>query len=174
MEFWGEILEEHMTPGRLWLRLEPETRTKAAEALYTHDWEGEPVVDQANSAIAVALHSREVAVRKMPQEERVRHLARSVRPDGELVSSLLVALHFADRRDVMVAFLDSLKIPHENGLIDSDEEIEPPKPKTLKTAVNKLFKSFPEDRAELYLVTLYMMDPETWAGLLEIMRERVA
>lgn len=173
MELWEAVLNEGLTPTRLWLRLEPVIRVEAAESLYAHDWGEEPVKSEANAAIASALRFRELAVRKLPKAERVKYLARTVRPDGSLVSSLLLSLHLEKRTDLMSTFLDTLKIPHQAGLIEEDFEIEKPEQALLAKAVEAAVKKHDEKQVELYLLTLYMMDPSTWQGLVEIMRERL-
>lgn len=173
MELWGALQTTGLTPTRLWLRLDSETRLEAATALYEHDWEDDPVTTEANLHIAQALKFRPQAVRKLPQEERIRYLARAIRPDRSLVSSLLLALHLEKRKDIMATFLDSLGIPHEDGLIDEDYEFPEFGAEAVEKGVAALLAKHPEDKVDLYLVTLYMMDPKTWAALVEVLRERM-
>ena len=173
MELWHSLRTTGLTPTRLWLRLDADTRAEAATALYEHDWEDNPVPTEADLQIAQALKFRPQAIRKLPRADRVKYLAKAVRPDRSLVSSLLLALHLEKRRDVMSTFLDALGISHENGLIDEDFEFPEFESGTLSKGVDALLAKHPEGQVDLYLVTLYMMDPKTWEGLVEAMRPHV-
>lgn len=173
MELWSALRTTGLTPTRLWLRLEPATRLDAATALYEHDWEGDPVTTEADAHIAQSLKFRPQAVRKLPKAERIKFLAKAVRPDRTLVSSLLLALHLEKRKDVMSTYLDALGIPHEQGLIDTDYEFPTFDAESVSKGVQALLAKHPEDQVDLYLVTLYMMDPKTWEGLIEAMRAYV-
>jgi len=149
----------------LWSGLDLETRTLAARALYSRQRGGSPTRREADSAIAQALRFRESAVRQMPIEKRVYHLGRAVRPDESLASALLMDLHLEERRPLLSAFLDALEIPHRDGLIDEDFELEPPPGDRVATAVSRLFERFDPDEVDLYLASLVVLDPETWAGV---------
>lgn len=173
MELWSAIIGKGLTPTRLWLKLDPETRLDAATSLYGHDWEDDPVEVEADIAIAAALKFRPVAVKKMPLAERIKVLARVVRPEQSLVSSLLLALHLERRKQMMATFLDTLEIPHEDGLIDGEFECEPPDEEKMRKAIDLLFEKYPSSHVELYLVTIYMMDQHTWQHVATVMKERV-
>ncbi|MEZ4650918.1 MAG: hypothetical protein R3E97_19470 [Candidatus Eisenbacteria bacterium] len=170
MELWSGLRTTGLTPTRLWLRLDPETRLEAATALYEHDWEGDPVPHEANLHIAQALKFRPQAVRKIAQADRIKYLAKAVRPDRSLVSSLLLSLHLEKRKGLMATFLDAVGVPHENGLIDEDFEFPEFETEKLTAGIDALLAKHEEPQVDLYLVTLYMMDPRTWQGLIEAMR----
>src|SRR5262245_32046743 len=97
----------------LWGALDRPTRVLAARSLYVHDWGDPSPRREADLAIARSLRFREAAVRQLPIEKRVEHVARLARPDESLVSSLLLALHLEARQPMLCAFLDALGIPHE-------------------------------------------------------------
>jgi hypothetical protein len=65
---------------------------------------------------------------------------------------------------MMGAFLDSLGIAHDNGLI-TEENIARPDRERLKTAVAELASSHPPEDLALYFSTLVSQDPETWGDL---------
>jgi hypothetical protein len=157
-------------PSQLWGSLEPDVRVAAARALYSHDWGQSPTRREADFAIMHGMRFRETAVRQLPVEKRANYLARSIRPTESLAGSLLLALHLEQRRDLLSAFLDELKIPHENGLIAEDHEPKPPTPATLKKAAKALADKFPAEHVELYLATLYVLDRTTWAGLAPLLK----
>jgi len=173
MELWSSLRTTGLTPTRLWLRLDADTRLLAATALYEHDWEDDPVPTEADLQIAQALKFRPQAIRKLPKADRIKYLAKAVRPDRSLVSSLLLALHLEKRKDVMSTFLDALEVTHEDGLIDEDFEFPEFETEKLSGGVDALLAKHPVEQVDLYLVTLYMMDPKTWQGLIEAMRAHV-
>jgi len=165
-----ELPIDDLSPSRLWGALDAETRALAARAMY-----GERETRrEADAAVASALRFRPAAVSKLPVEQRVNYLLRAVHPDDGLAGSLLLALHLTYRRPLLAAFLDRLGIPHDDGLIDPDHDVEQIDPQTLTAAVEQLYTSFPAADVELYLTSLVAMDPDAWSGLLPALRERNA
>jgi hypothetical protein len=173
MALLDSVRLEELTPSRLWSALDTETRASAARALYS---KGRGVSDaarlEADLAIAHALKFRASAVRKLPLERRIAYLSRAARPDDGLAASLLLALHLETRASMLASFLDFLGIPHENGLIREDHELEPPDPSALEAAVNELFEAFPAEEVSLYLASLLAVDRETWRGLAPLLARR--
>jgi hypothetical protein len=165
---------DRLSIAKLWASLEPAVRTLSAHALYAHDWGATPTRREADSAVAAALRTREVSVRKMPVDKRADYLARAVRPGESLASSLLLALHLEHRRPMLAAFLDAVGIPHENGLISGDDEIGPLDAAAVGRAALALFERFPPDEVAVYLATLLAMDPDLWAALEPVLRERIS
>lgn len=165
-----ELPLDALTPSVLWAVLDPETKTLAARALYA-DKESRR---EADMAIASALRFREVAVRKLPTEQRVKHLLKSLRPDDSLASSLLLALHLDHRRPLLTTFLDAQEIPHEGGLIDPDYELDPPDADGLQGPAERLFAEFDDGEVELYFATLLAVDPDSWGGVKGLLERRRA
>ena len=157
-------------PAQLWASLEPEVRLAAARALYSHDWGEAPTRREADFAIIQGMRFRESAVRQLSVDKRASYVARSIRPTDSLAGSMLLALHLEQRRAMLSAFLDALKIPHDNGLIAEDHDMKPPTAATLEKAAKALRDRFPVDEVELYLATLYVLDRVTWAGLEPILK----
>jgi hypothetical protein len=157
-------------PSQLWASLEPEVRLAAARSLYSHDWGEAPTRREADFAIMQGMRFRESAVRQLPVDRRAQYVARSIRPTDSLAGSMLLALHLEQRRAMLSAFLDALKIPHADGLIDEDHEMKPPSAASLAKAVKSLSEQFPADEVELYLATLYVLDRVTWAGLASVLK----
>ena len=156
---------DRLTPSRLWTAMEPDDRLEAARNLYAG--ESKETKMEANMAIAVNLKFRPAAVQRLPVEKRTGYVARGVRPDDSLAISLLLALHMGERRDILVAFLDTLDIPNDAGMIDEDYDLTSPEEGKLAAAVTVLEERFPRDRVGLYLAALLAVDPETWCGVRE-------
>ncbi len=167
MSLLADLPLDTLTAARLWSALDPPTRTLAAEALF----DGDPSTRaQADHAIATALRFRDAGVRKLSVKKRIGYLVRVVRPDNELASSLLMALHLGCRQPLLGTFLDELQIPHEHGLIASGHEVGPVPAETLEPAVGKLRERFDQAEVELYLASLLALDSDTWGALTGILR----
>ena len=157
-------------PSELWASLEPEVRLAAARSLYSHDWGEAPTRREADFAIMQGMRFRESAVRQLPVDRRAQYVARSIRPTDSLAGSMLLALHLEQRRTMLSAFLDALKIPHVDGLITEDHDMKPPSAAALAKAAKALHDRFPPDEVELYLATLYVLDRDTWAALAPLLK----
>jgi hypothetical protein len=153
-------------PSKLWRRLPVERRTEAA-ALF---WSDEQSIDQqleAVTAIASHMKFRPRSVADLPLEKKARYLATLPNVSDTIAARALVTYHLERQRPMMGAFLDSLGIAHENGLI-SDETVAKPDEQKLRHAAADLASKFPPDDVSLYLATLVSQDPDTWGGLGEI------
>ena len=169
--FVSQLDFDALDPVALWGALDPDTRTAAARGLYSGDHADSGARHEADAAIATAMRFRLVAVRKLPVEKRIAHLARLSRLDGSLVEALLISLHVACRRPMLVVFLDHLGIPHHDGVIDEEYEPTRQDPEDLSKAVARLLEEFPAREVEVYLATLLAMDPDTWGGLAPVFQQ---
>lgn len=167
MSLFDRLNLEQLSPSRLWATLDEPTRRHAAETLYGAAWEDDTGRTEADMAIATTLRFRPVAVRKLPVRKRIDYLLRSVRADDSLAASLLLALHVGARKPMLVTFLDSLEIPHQDGVIEADE-FEAPDAERARPAVQALFDGFPREEVELYLATLVAMEPDSWSGIVDV------
>ena len=156
-------------PSALWKALSEERRLEAATAF----WEDEQSV--AEQAEAIGLIARQInfrprSVAALPVERRARQLARMPRLSEPLTGRLLVSYHLARQRPMMSAFLDTLGIKHEDGLI-AEEHVKAPERERLVAAGHQLATTFPPEDARLYFATLLVQDPETWGALEEVVKE---
>lgn len=164
---------DRLTPSRLWMALEADTRLLAARALYRHDWGESPTRREADLAIAAGMRFRDPVVRQLPVEKRAVYLAKNVAPSENLAASLLLALHLEHRRPILGAFLDALELPHANGLIAEDHPVPPQDGGKLARAAAALFAGFDPTEVETYLASLIAMDGDVWGGLVDVLRPRV-
>jgi hypothetical protein len=154
---------DNLTPSRLWSALEEEERAEAARSLYASDNRDYKL--EADMAIAVNLKFRPATVQRLPAEKRAGYIARAVRPDESLATTLLLSMHLEERRDLLVTFLDVLEIPNDNGMIDERFDLTAPDEQKLAAAVETLEQSYPADRVGLYLAALLAVDPPVWGGV---------
>lgn len=154
----------HPTATRLWRSLSPAERRLATTAFFE-----DPPADLVGSALAAVAKARRMrpqAARALPSEARARILATVLDPGETLAQGLLVALHLGDRRPLLVAFLDALEMPHEDGVLKDDEERVAAVPvERVRAALATL--RFPAPQVETYLNTLWLQDSERWAALPE-------
>jgi hypothetical protein len=151
--------------SRLWKRLPMNQRLAAAESFWQDDQSTE---QQAEAIAAIAAHMkfRTKSVIGLPAERRIKYLATLPTISDTIVARALVAYHLERQRPMLSAFLDSLGIAHENGLI-AEETLPKPEADVLRRASADLATKFPPDDVTLYFATLISQDPETWGELAE-------
>ncbi len=154
-----------LTLARLWREMTPVQRTAAAQAFWLDD---DSMAQQFETVTHLArlLHFRPQSVLSMPVVRKVRQMAGQAKLPDAVIARALVVYHLAAQRPMLVAFLDHLGIPHEDGLI-SDTMGEKPAPDRVTAAAKALLAAFPEADVRLYLRTLTVQDPETWGVLAE-------
>lgn len=147
----------------MWRMMPAELRTSAATAFWSDD---QAALEQAE---AVALIARQIKFRpksvlSLPVEKKAKHLAGLAQVSDLLAARLLISYHLEYERPMMGAFLDSLGIAHEDGLI-KEEEPKKPDDATLDKGVKELAAKFPRPNVARYFWALLWQDPETWGGL---------
>lgn len=151
-----------MTLRKLWKELTPERRRQIAGAFW-RDTESTEQQLEAVAAISRQLNFRSKTVASLPLEKRVRYFASLINPSDALVLRALVTYHLHHHRPMMVAFLDAVGVPHEDGLIQ--QEITAPAAERLAEGAAALSAQYAAEDVALYLSTLLLQDPETWGGL---------
>lgn len=148
------------TSNKLWKSLSSEDKNLAAAELVKDE---SPLIRASvTSVVAEARKMRPIAARKLPKDAQARIIA-SVRDPGEmLASSLLVALHLGPRKPMLIAFLDALGLPHEDGVL-KDESTEPIALDALNKACEALSNE-PTTAVRTYINTLWLQDPDRWAN----------
>ena len=159
-------------PSRLWKRLPAERRMAAAELFWT-DAQSEEQQIEAVASIAAHMKFRTKSVLGLPIERRAKYLSTLPNIPDAIAARALVNYHLAQQRPMMSAFLDSLGITHEDGLI-SEETVAKPEPEKLRSAAAELASKFPVEDVSLYFATLVSQDPETWGDLAEAPETRGA
>ena len=153
-------------PSRLWKKLPPETRITAAELFWADEQSTEQQIE-AVTALASHMKFRAKSVVALPIEKKAKYLAALPSVSDSVAARALVNYHLERQRPMMGAFLDSLGITHENGLI-SEENVAKPDAGKLKAAAGELGSKYPAADVSLYLSTLVSQDPDTWGALAEL------
>lgn len=163
--------EAPMTHAHIWREMTAEQRLAAADALWS-DADSVPQQVEAVQAIARQLRFRPQSVLKLAHEKRARHLAALRTVPESLAGRALVVYHLASRRPMLEAFLDSLGIAHEHGLIAEGAK-DAPGESTLREAASALLAAFPAADVRVYLLTLATQDPATWGRLGPIVQDLI-
>jgi hypothetical protein len=153
-------------PSRLWKRMSAERRLAAAELFWADEQSTEQQIE-AVAALAAHMKFRAKSVVGLPIEKKAKYLATLPAVSDGVAARALVNYHLARQRPMMAAFLDSLGIGHEDGLI-SEENVSKPDREKLRTAAAALAAKYPPEDVSLYFKTLISQDPDTWGMLAEI------
>ena len=143
-----------------------ERRRQAAEAFWTDEQSTEQQVE-AIAAIASHMKFRTKSVIALPLERKVKYLLGLPAMTDSIAARSLVAYHLEHQRPMMGAFLDALRISHEDGLI-SEENVTVPDEEKVRAAAGELASTYPPEDVSLYFSTLVSQDPDTWAALAEL------
>src|SRR3954464_2529301 len=150
-------------PSRLWKQMSSDRRVAAAGLFWGDDQSTEQQLE-AVAALAAHMKFRAKSVIGLPIEKKAKYLSTLPAISDAVAARALVNYHLERQRPMMGAFLDSLGIAHEDGLI-SEENVTKPAEDKLKTAAIELATKFPPEDVSLYFGTLVSQDPETWGAL---------
>jgi len=133
-------------------------------------WNDEQSADQqmeAVAAIATQMKFRPRSVLGLAPDKLAKYLAQLPTISDAIAARALVNYHLERQRPMMAAFLDSLGIPHEDGLI-TEEAVAKPDADKVKAAAAQLATTHPPEDVTVYLSTLVSQDPETWEALVDV------
>lgn len=149
--------------SQLWKRMTDQQRSRAAEAFWR---EGEAGAEHAEvvGLLSRRLNFRVKSVLALPVDRKVKYTAGLAAVSDAVAGRLLIAYHLGQQRPMMGRFLDALGIAHEDGLID-DQVTPTVDPAKVPAAVTALREAHPTEDVDLYLSTLLLQDPGTWAVL---------
>ena len=146
--------------------MSPERRLAAAELFWADEQSTEQQIE-AVGALASHMKFRPKSVISLPIDKKAKYLATLPVVSDTVAARALVNYHLAQQRPMMAAFLDSLGIGHEDGLI-SEENVAKLDPEKLRTAAAELATKYPPEDVSLYFKTLVSQDPDTWGMLAEL------
>jgi hypothetical protein len=153
-------------PSRIWKRLTQEQRLAAAVSFWNDEQSTEQQVE-AIAGIASRMKFRTKSVLGLPIEKRAKYLTALPNISDTIAARALINYHLAQQRPMMGAFLDSLGIAHDEGLI-TEENMSKPDPEKLRAATTDLVTKYPQADVALYFSTLVSQDPDTWSELADL------
>jgi hypothetical protein len=154
-----------LTPSRLWKRMTPEQRLRAAVALWRDE---QATSDQMQAALLIAkqMKFRPKTVIGLDRDRKARYLASVAELPEALAAQMLIVYHLAEQRPMMGAFLDALGIAHDDGVIQA--EAVAPDPSRTAAAATAIARAYPAHDVSLYLNTLLWQDPAAWGALHDV------
>jgi hypothetical protein len=155
-----------VSANRVWRQLPNEIRTAACQIFWAETKGVEKQIVIASIAKAKSL--REVFVRKSPVERLVNWTAATLTLPDPIVDDLLKRYLLHEHRGVIVNFLDLLKIPHAEGMIDEKFDDSTLTNEGVQEAARSLLGSADRTGAELYLKYLALQGGP-WAGIEEVL-----
>ena len=129
----------------------PAERRVAAAELF---WSDEQSTDQqieAVAAIATHMKFRAKSVIALPLDKKAKYLATLPTVSDTVAARALVNYHLERQRPMMGAFLDSLGIAHENGLINEENVDEARRRRSSSAAAAELGDEVSEGRCRAVL-----------------------
>jgi hypothetical protein len=153
-------------PSRLWKRMSAERRLAASELFWSDEQSTEQQIE-AVGALAAHMKFRPKSVIGLPIDKKAKYLATLPAVSDTVAARALVSYHLERQRPMMGAFLDSLGISHEDGLI-SEDNVSKPDAEKLRAAASELSSKYSQEDVTLYFSTLVSQDPDTWGGLADL------
>jgi hypothetical protein len=120
------------------------------------------------ATLAKAKNLREVFVRKSPTERLVNWTASTLSLPDQIVDDLLKQYLLHEHRAVIVSFLDLLKIPNSEGMIDEKFDLATLTNERVQESARSLLSSADRSGSELYLKYL-VLQGGPWTGIEEVM-----
>lgn len=155
---------DNITLPVLWRALAPAERELALQSL-VEDKESRQYLVQYVRSLPRFKAFRPQAVAKLTDRELIAAIASSAGLTQDMIRSALIGLHLPGRAAMLGAFMDSLGIAHEGGLIADGVNVSLPGKEKLAAAVTALAKDYPPRDITIYLLSLVAMDSATWKPL---------
>jgi hypothetical protein len=159
-----------VTLTALWRALEPAEREEALRTL-VEDKESRPHLLQFVASLPRFRAFRPQAIRKFTDKELISAIAATTQLSQDMIRSALIGMHLPGRAAMLGAFMDSLGIAHENGLIADGATVSLPERDKLHAAVTALTGQYPPRDVAIYLLSLLAMDPDTWKSVAAVIPE---
>ena len=155
-----------ISANRVWRQLPNDIRVSASQNFWAESKGAEKQLLFAT--LAKAKNLREVFVRKSPIERLVNWTAATLSLPDPIVDDLLKKYLLHAHRAVIVSLLDSLNIPHSEGIIEADFDYTTLTNERVQEAARSLLTSADRTGAELYLKYL-VLQGGPWAGIEEVL-----
>ncbi len=142
------------------------TPERAAQVLKTLSDKAPAVFGQAVVAAGAAMKARPVYLQRQPFEKRASAVRRTLsRVAANEVASEVLAVYFLEcRKDLLVEWLDTVGLAHEDGTLEEDRPAPPPDA-GLRAAVER-FRGMDDDPdRELLLRAFAAQDAIEWQAL---------
>ena len=158
-----------VSANRVWRQMSEESRIAASRTFWA---EPKGAAKQLLFAsLAKAKNLREVTVRKAPAERLANWTAGTLSLPDQIVDELLKDYLLQEHRAVIVNFLELLKVPHVDGMIDESFDLATLPNEQVQKAARSLLGSADRVGAELYLKYL-VVQGGPWAAVEEVLEAK--
>jgi len=156
-------------PLAAWDLMTDDEKRLAAAALWVNaDSESRMAIEMA---LAKEMKFRPQSVKRLSTEQVAPRLARLA---AELPESaffqFLFHLHMAERRELMVEYLEAVGLPHKDGVLDLPEDAEAPTAEVSAGPARELIAKHGRE-ALVYLATLAVADAAFWDGMIPVLED---
>ena len=155
-----------VSANRIWRQMPEEIRIAACKLFWAESKGAEKQFLFASLAKAKSL--REVTVRKAPVERLANWTAGTLSLPDQVVDDLLKRYLLHEHRAVIISFLDFLKIPHADGMIEEAFDLATLSNEQVQSAARSLLGSADRTGAVLYLKYLALQGGP-WAAVEEVL-----
>jgi hypothetical protein len=139
---------------------------RAVEMMRVLAEEAPAVFAQAIAAASLAMKARPVYLQRQPFEKQAEAARRALsRVTSNPVAGEVLAVYFLEcRNEILVEWLDTLGLAHEEGTLEADEPAPPPQPELRKALESFLAVDDDPDR-RLLLAAFAAQDAIDWPDL---------
>jgi hypothetical protein len=151
-----------VSANRIWRQMPEDSRIAASKLFWA---ESKGVRKQLLLAsLAKSKNVREATVRKAPIERLANWTAGTLSLPDQIVEELLKEYLLHEHRAVIISFLELLKIPHADGMIDESFDLASQSGEQVQKAARTLLESADREGAVLYLKYL-VFQGEPWTAV---------
>lgn len=155
-----------VSANRIWRQMPQESRIAASKVFWAESKGAEKQFLFAS--LAKARNMREVTVRKSPIERLANWTAAALSFPDQIVDDLLKKYLLHEHRGVIISFLDLLKVPHADGMIEESFDLATLSNEQVQTAARSLLESADRAGAVLYLKYL-VLQGGSWAAIEQVL-----
>ena len=155
-----------VSANRVWRQMPEEIRIAACKLFWAESKGAEKQFLFAS--LAKAKNLREVTVRKTPIERLANWTAATLSLPEQIVDDLLKNYLLHEHRAVIISFLELLKIPHADGMIEESFDLATLSNEQVQKAAQSLLGSADRIGAVLYLKYL-VLQGGSWAAVEEVL-----
>ena len=155
-----------ISANRLWRQQPDEIRIAACKIYWTEAKGAEKQLLFAS--LAKTKNLREVTVRKTPIERLASWTAGTLSLHDAIVDELLKKYLLHEHSEVIISFLESLKIPHTGAMIEESFDLTTLSDEQIRDAARSLLESADLVGAELYLKYLALQGGQ-WSTVEEVL-----
>ncbi len=155
-----------LSATRIWRQLPNEIRVSASKVFWA-----ETTKEQKQflfAALAKAKNVREISVRRAPIERLVNWTAATLTLPDQIANNLLQDYLLHDHRPTIVSYVESLGIPHSDGIIEEGFDLASLPKGRVQDAARTLLASTDRPAAELYLKYL-VVQGGPWSVIEEVL-----